>query len=68
MKKVAVAKQILLYKFKMSVKKVDSSSFKVAIVDGLEKKLSDQQKALVADAVAKAKAQPKAGGLLGRFM
>ena len=45
---------------------IDGATFKVAVVDGLEKKVADQQEATVRAAVAKAKAEPR--GLMGMFV
>jgi hypothetical protein len=57
----------LLPVFRDAMKDMGIEKFKIRIEDAIEKKLSDQQEAIVRNAVAKAKAESR-GGLMGLFV
>ena len=75
-KKSKVAKDILLWKIKASVKGVDGAVFRQFLITDLDDKLRKkheeeieaEKKKAVAEALAKAAAAPPRGGILGMFV
>ena len=62
-----MAKDILLWKIKASIKSVEGAVFRDFLIANFDDKLRKKHEDDIANAVAKAKAAPR-GGILGMFV